>query len=191
MIRKASQLALPLLLDPRGRIDRRSFAEGLGLLAVLVILTVVAAGLARQHWAEAGETLGVASLPLLSVMVLAEPAWTLAYAGAVAIVGFRLWCLGCLALKRLRHAGHAPWPVICVAFATVGIDLGFMRWISLEREGLQGADQLGLSVFWLFACALKATIWAMALIWIGSRPSGSTAAARNPAASRDRQTSRF
>jgi Mn2+/Fe2+ NRAMP family transporter len=170
MIRNAPLNALLLLLDPRGRIAPGAFALGLGLLAVLVFLTMMIAGLATQHWNDASEDLAIATIPLLSVVVLSEPAWTLPYAGTLVIVGFRLWCLGCLCLKRLRHAHSARWLLIGPGLVTASIDLGAAFWIGSLRETLQGDDGLGLSVLWLIVCSLKALIWTIALIWIGLIP---------------------
>jgi len=158
--------ALSLLFDPRGMIDRRTFWSGLLQLAALGV--VIDFGLARL-----GADMALAALPVIGdAFVIGGVAgqaygWILpevSVTAAVLIVIARHYVLACLMLKRSRHAGLGPRPVI--VFGVVGLAIHGM--MGLWAWSLYGEDMAVLVP--MFAdMAAGALAWTIFLVWLGAR----------------------
>lgn len=141
-----------LLLDPRGRIDRRAFILGLLLLVGLSLATAALVS-------------GSPILELALVPILGELAVTALFHGPVQGLGVptmaafglilagRAYLLACLCIKRLRDQGRPSDSLIVLAVVTLIAHVAAGAWRPDELDkflpfvGLM-LDFLGLAILW-------------------------------------------
>lgn len=151
---------LRLLLDPTGRIDRRTFVLGLlGMLGGSIATAVLVNGSPK--------------LVLALIPIVGELAVTALFHGPVEgldaptmiafglILAVRAYVLACLCIKRLRDQGRTPnWLVFMVALTMIGhVTAGIWSPDELDKflpfVGLM-LDVLGLSALWALFLVLLA-----------------------------------
>jgi len=153
---------LPLLFDPRGAIDRRTFWSG--LFQLLIVALVVWLGLTQLD-----PTVGLAALPGLGETFIAAslainvPAISLA--AAIFVVAARLYVTVCLMLKRLRDAGKDSAPLVVVGLASFLVHVLMGIW---SYELFQQDAPLLLPL--VADIVANTLIWVIFLIWVESQP---------------------
>lgn len=161
-----------LLLDPRGAVGRKTFADGLTALAAIAVLALAIFG-ALTLWWPVGD-LAAAATPLLGTSllvaaiieaVLDKDASPLLIP-AVLLACARLYALACLCLKRLRDAGRGPLSLIVVSAVSLAFHVQMGRWAYTLW-----ASEMGTLFPPLIDVVFNLLLWTAFFIWlVASRP---------------------
>lgn len=160
---------LSLLFDPRGAIDRRAFWSG--LIQLTLVSLAVFVGLARLETEVASAALPVVVGEAFAVGGVASCIYGARAPDVSLIAGFlviaaRLYVTACLVLKRSRDAGKGAGPMVAVGLAGLLVHGLMERW-----SDALWASEMGTVIPLFLGIAVDASLWAIFLIWIGSRPS--------------------
>ena len=159
---------LSLLFDPRGAIDRRAFWSG--LIQLTLVSVAVFAGLARLETGAAsaalpavGEAFAVGGL---ASCIYGARAPDISLIAALFVIAARLYVTACLVMKRSRDAGRGAGPMVAVGLASLLVHGLMDRW-----SDTLWASEMGTVIPLFLGIAVDASLWAIFLVWIGSRPS--------------------
>jgi uncharacterized membrane protein YhaH (DUF805 family) len=171
-------LALSLLFDPRGAIDRRAFWSG--LIQLMAVGLMVFAGSMRLD----GQV-GAAALPALGETyvlgavvgrVYNAQAPDVSLIAALLVVAARFYVTACLMLKRGRDAGKGAGPLVAFGLAGLLAHVLIGVWTcDLFGEGMAMIAPLAADL------AIATILGSGFTIWLGSRTSAAARHARlNP-----------
>ena len=159
---------LSLLFDPRGAIDRRAFWSGLIQLALVSLAVFV--GLARLETEVASAALPVVGEAFavggVASCISGARAPDVSLTAGLLVIAARLYVTACLVLKRSRDAGKGAGPMVAVGLAGLLVQGLMERW-----SDALWASEMGTVIPLFLGIAIDASLWAIFLIWIGSRPS--------------------
>jgi uncharacterized membrane protein YhaH (DUF805 family) len=169
-------LLLPLLFDPRGAIDRRTFLSG--LLQLLIIALAVWLGLTPLD-----STAGLAALPALGEAFIAIGLTanipTISLASAILVVAARAYVTVCLMLKRLRDAGKDSAPLVTVGLASLIVHVLLGIWsCDLFKQ------QMPLVMPLIADIVANTLIWVIFIVWVEAQPTRPRATIEGPAQNR-------
>jgi len=159
--------ALPLLFDPRGAIDRRTFWSGLLQLAALGV--AVSLGLTRvcpNATLAALPVIGDAwAVGMIVQHVHASSPMDVTLATTLLLAVARLYVTACLMLKRARHAGKDLGAIAIVGLAALLVH-GLLGLWTYDLYG----EEMAVIVPLVADAVITAGLGLVVTVWLGASP---------------------